>query len=263
MAQLPVALVTGAARGIGRSVARELAREGYHIAAVAPALAGDGERPGLAALCAEIEGLGGRCLPLAADVADPDTHVTLVQAVMDHLGRIDILVCRAEPDASPGRDILAAEPDTFDAVLAAGLRGPFFLGRRVATQMVADMHRLDDYRPMMVFITSIAARASSTDRPEYCISQAGLSMAAQVFAHRLAGEGVAVYEVRPGIIAAEMPAPERTMYDRLMADGRVPQLRWGEPRDVARCVRALARGDLAYATGSVLELSGGMQIRRL
>jgi len=262
MVQSPVALVTGAACGIGRCVARELAGEGYAVAAVARTLA-DGERPGLAALCAEIEGRGGRCLPLAADVADPDTHPALVQAVMDSLGRIDILVCRAELAASPGRDILAAEPDTFDAVLAAGLRSPFFLGRRVATQMVADMHRLDDYRPLMVFITSISARVSSTDRPAYCISQAGLSMAAQVFAHRLAGEGVTVYEVRPGIIAAEMPAPERSMYDRLIADGRVPQQRWGEPGDVARCVRALARGDLAYATGSVLELSGGMQIRRL
>jgi NAD(P)-dependent dehydrogenase (short-subunit alcohol dehydrogenase family) len=88
-------------------------------------------------------------------------------------------------------------------------------------------------------------------------------MAARVFADRLAPHGVRVFEVRPGVIRTEMTAPAREKYDRLIANGLVPQGRWGEPEDVARAVAALARGDFDYSTGMIIDVSGGLNISRL
>jgi NAD(P)-dependent dehydrogenase (short-subunit alcohol dehydrogenase family) len=118
-------------------------------------------------------------------------------------------------------------------------------------------------RPAIVFITSISVDTSSPTRAEYCVSKAGLSQLAQVVAHRLAGNGIHVYEVRPGLTATDMTAPVKEKYDALIAAGLVPQNRWGLPEDVAKAVAALARGDFAYSTGGVFEVSGGMNIKRL
>jgi NAD(P)-dependent dehydrogenase (short-subunit alcohol dehydrogenase family) len=104
---------------------------------------------------------------------------------------------------------------------------------------------------------------ASTNRGEYCVSKAGLAMTARLFAARLAGSGVPVYEVRPGIIATDMTAGVRETYDRRIAEGLVPQARWGQPEDVGRAVAALLRGDLPYATGTVIHLDGGLSIPRL
>jgi NAD(P)-dependent dehydrogenase (short-subunit alcohol dehydrogenase family) len=256
MAEQPVALVTGAARPIGRAVALELAGEGFRIAAVC--------QPGdEAALAEEIGQRGGEYLCLAADMTDPAAHENVLTGVLDAFGRVDLLVGDAGDEPPPMGDVLDHEAVDFDRALAVNLRGPYLFSRRVAVRMVADMHRLAGYRPVMVIITSIAADISATDAAGYCVAMAGLSMAARVLAHRLAAEGVMVYEVRPGFIAGGPSPARRAACDRIVADGGVPQFRWGEPADVARCVKALARGDFAYATGSVLELSGGMQIRRL
>jgi NAD(P)-dependent dehydrogenase (short-subunit alcohol dehydrogenase family) len=129
--------------------------------------------------------------------------------------------------------------------------------------MAAQKPRPDGVPPSIVFITSISAAVSSTSRPEYCVSKAALSMTAALFADALAAKGIGVYEVRPGIIATDMTAGVREKYDRLIAGGLVPQGRWGLPEDVGRAVAALVRGDLAFSTGAVIEVSGGMNIRRL
>jgi NAD(P)-dependent dehydrogenase (short-subunit alcohol dehydrogenase family) len=147
--------------------------------------------------------------------------------------------------------------------MGINLRGPFFLTQRAAAVLAERAARDAAARPCIVFITSMSAVVSSTSRPGYCVSKAGLSMAARLFADRLAGSGVGVYEVRPGIIRTDMTAPVRERYDRLIADGLVPQGRWGEPEDVGRAVAGLAAGAFGYSTGLVLEVSGGMDIRRL
>jgi NAD(P)-dependent dehydrogenase (short-subunit alcohol dehydrogenase family) len=104
---------------------------------------------------------------------------------------------------------------------------------------------------------------ASVNRGEYCVSKAGLSMAARLFAARLAEEGIPVYEVRPGIIDTDMTAGAHEAYDARIAAGLVPAKRWGQPEDVGRVVAALARGDLPYATGSVIDVDGGLSIPRL
>jgi NAD(P)-dependent dehydrogenase (short-subunit alcohol dehydrogenase family) len=88
-------------------------------------------------------------------------------------------------------------------------------------------------------------------------------MTAALFADALSAKGIGVFEVRPGLIATDMTAGVKKKYDRLIAGGLVPQGRWGLPEDVGRAVAALARGDLGYSTGAVIEVSGGMNIRRL
>jgi 3-oxoacyl-[acyl-carrier protein] reductase len=114
-----------------------------------------------------------------------------------------------------------------------------------------------------VFITSISATVASVNRGDYCISKAGLSMAAQLWAVRLAEFGIPVYEVRPGIIRTDMTAPVQERYDRLIAEGLTLQPRWGTPEDVGKAVAMLVRGDLSYATGAVIMVDGGLTVPRL
>ena len=117
--------------------------------------------------------------------------------------------------------------------------------------------------PSILFVTSISAYVSSPSRAEYCLSKAALSQAARVFAHRLAGEGIRVFEVQPGLIQTDMTAAVKERYDRLIQEGLVPQNRWGTPEDVGRAVVSLARGDFGYSTGMVVDVSGGLHIHRL
>jgi NAD(P)-dependent dehydrogenase (short-subunit alcohol dehydrogenase family) len=104
---------------------------------------------------------------------------------------------------------------------------------------------------------------SSTDRAEYCVSKAGLSMASTIFADRLSEEGIHVVELRPGIIRTDMTARVIDKYDRMIAEGLIPQKRWGMPDDIGKAVASIARGDWDFSTGSVFEVSGGLNIRSL
>jgi len=125
------------------------------------------------------------------------------------------------------------------------------------------MSRVDECKPSVVFITSMSAVTSSPERPEYCISKAGLSMAAMLYADRLASSGISVYEIRPGVINTDMTAAVKDKYDQKIASGLIPEGRWGQPEDIGRAVAVLASGEIPYSTGAVIELSGGMNIRHL
>jgi NAD(P)-dependent dehydrogenase (short-subunit alcohol dehydrogenase family) len=258
-----VAVVTGAGRGIGRAIALALAREGYDIAGNDlihdPRSAPEG-LAGTGALCDEV---GAAFLPLPADISDLGTHEGLVGIALERFGRIDFLVNNAGVGPLERLDYLETTPESYDRVMGTNLRGPFFLTQRVARHMLAGAEGGGTRRRAIVFITSISVDTSSPSRTEYCLSKAGLSHLARVCAHRLAPQGIAVYEVRPGVIRTEMTAPVTARYDALIADGLIPQGRWGEPEDVGRAVAALARGDFSYSTGGVFEVSGGMGIKRL
>ncbi|MBE3132491.1 MAG: 3-ketoacyl-ACP reductase [Acidobacteria bacterium] len=263
MTDRPVALVTGASRGIGRAIALHLARAGYDIAAVArPHPAGDAPC-GLKTLEQEIEAVGRRFVHSHADVADLGRHEAILSKIRDRLGRIDLFVSNAGVAPDPRRDVLDMTPESFDRVLAVNLRGAIFLAQKVARGILDQVQAIPGCRPALIFITSVSAERSSPNRAEYCVSKAGLSMAARVFADRLAQHGIDVFEVRPGIIRTDMTAAVAEKYDELMAGGLVPERRWGDPDDVARAVVALARGDFAYSTGMIVDVSGGLSIPRL
>ena len=155
------------------------------------------------------------------------------------------------------RDILDATPDSLDELLAANLKGPYFLTQQVARSMLAHGSG------RIVFIGSISSFTASVNRGEYCIAKAGVSMAVKLFAARLAADGIPVFEIQPGIIRTDMIAPAIADYEQKIAHGLVPQRRMGEPMDVADAIRAIANGKLDYCTGQVIHVDGGFHLRIL
>jgi NAD(P)-dependent dehydrogenase (short-subunit alcohol dehydrogenase family) len=259
----PAALVTGAGRGIGRAIVLALARDGFDIVGIDIAFEPGNTKKGLFEVKTRVDELGGRFLPVAGDISRIADHDRMLDAAYGVCGRLDVLVNNAGVAPLKRRDILETSPENYDRLMSINARGPFFLTQNAAKRMAAQKPRRDGLRPAVVFITSISASVSSTSRPEYCVSKAALSMTATLFADALAGKGIDVFEVRPGIIATDMTAGVKKKYDRLIAGGLVPQGRWGRPEDVGRAVAALVRGDFGYSTGAAIEVSGGMAIRRL
>jgi NAD(P)-dependent dehydrogenase (short-subunit alcohol dehydrogenase family) len=208
-------------------------------------------------------------LTIKADIADLDGHPSVLSQIAGRFGRIDLLVNNAGVAPLKRVDVLEAGAESFDRLIDINLRGPFFFTQMVVRYMLesekpGEVKEIPDGdRKAVVFITSVSAVASSPERAEYCISKAGLSMAAQVYADRLAAAGIAVYEVRPGVIYTDMTAGVKEKYDKKIAGGLIPEGRWGQPEDIARAVATLAAGEIPYATGAVIELSGGMNIRHL
>jgi NAD(P)-dependent dehydrogenase (short-subunit alcohol dehydrogenase family) len=212
---------------------------------------------------AAIEAAGGVVEVFRADVALARDRQEMIDFVASRFGRLDLLVNNAGIAPIERRDILEATEESFERVLAVNLKGPYFLTQLAARRMTRWVEEGAVEAPRIVFITSISAYTSSLTRGEYCISKAGLSMAAKLYADRLAEFGIPVIEIRPGIIETPMTAVVKDKYDRLIADGLVPQKRWGKPEDIARVVSAFARGDLDYSTGESIEVGGGFHLRRL
>jgi 3-oxoacyl-[acyl-carrier protein] reductase len=258
----PVAFITGASRGIGRGIAIELARSGYDIAGSTRVQSRDTKK-GILEVKRRVEELGAECLPVQADVSILEDHEKMINAILDRYGRIDLLVNNAGVAPEKRLDVLETTAASFDQVFSINSRGPFFLTQLVARQMIAQVQAAHPIKPKIVFVTSVSAYMSSPSRAEYCVSKAALSMTAAIFADRLSQHGINVYEVRPGIIKTDMTAAVQEKYDRLIEEGLVPQGRWGLPEDVGKAVVALVSGGFEYSTGTVIEVSGGMNIRKL
>lgn len=258
----PAALVTGGNRGIGLGITEALLAEGYAVAILATR-----EEP--AELMASLREKGD-VIYVRGSVAELEDHGRYVDAALERWGRIDLLVNNAGVAPSVRADILEAEAESFDRVLGINLRGPYFLTQRVANAMIAQRGDADGAAGLppeplgtIVNVSSISATAVSTNRGEYCISKAGVGMATQLWAVRLAPEGILVYEVRPGVIATDMTAGVQAKYDELFAGGLAPMPRWGTPADVAGAVVQLAAKRMPYSTGDVITVGGGMQIPTL
>jgi len=242
----PVAIVTGASRGIGRAIAVELART--HSVIGTYRARRDAAESLAAETGAEIR---------ACDVASAAGRQALIDFARDRFGRLDLLVNNAGMAPRVRRDILEATEESFDELIAVNLKGPYFLTQLAARWMA------ERAQGRIVFITSISAYTASVNRGEYCISKAGLAMAVALWAQRLAGCGVKVFEIRPGIIRTDMIAPVEKVYEEKIAAGLLPQRRMGEPQDVALAVRAIASGLLDYSTGQALNVDGGFHLRGL
>ena len=242
----PVAIVTGASRGIGRAIAVELART--HSVIGTYRIRRDAAESLAAETGAEIR---------ACDVASALDRQALIDFARDRFGRLDLLVNNAGMAPRVRRDILEATEESFDEVMTANLKGPYFLTQLAARWMA------ERAQGRIVFITSISAYTASVNRGEYCISKAGLAMAVALWAQRLAGCGVKVFEIRPGIIRTDMIAAVEKVYEEKIAAGLLPQRRMGEPQDVALAVRAIAGGLLDYSTGQALNVDGGFHLRGL
>lgn len=252
-----VALVTGGSRGIGRAISIALARTGYDVMINYVSNAEAAEEAQAHAASA-----GTRVETCQADISNLSHHETLLAAVKEQFGRLDLLVNNAGVASGKRVDLLDAEPDSFDRLININLRGPYFLTQAVAKWMI-EQRSLENYRPAIVTISSVSAYAASPERGDYCVSKAGLSMMTKLYALRLAGEGINVYEIRPGVIATDMTAKVKEKYDRMIAEGLTPIDRWGASEDVASAVVAIASGSFPFSTGEVINVDGGFHLRRL
>jgi 3-oxoacyl-[acyl-carrier protein] reductase len=255
----PVAVITGASRGIGRSVAIALADEGFDIAAIARSI----DSEGMEILGPEVERRGAQFFPVGLDISCTGCQKEVVSNILDRYGRIDFLINNCGVAPLQRNDVLDMNEESYDRVMNINLKGPVFFAQKIAREMIWLKQQVANYKPVIIFVTSVSSVRSSTNRAEYCVSKAGLSMASSVFADRLSHEGILVYEVRPGIIETDMTAKIKDKYDKLISEGLVPQKRWGLPSDIGKAVASLARGDWGFSTGMVFEISGGLNIQKL
>jgi NAD(P)-dependent dehydrogenase (short-subunit alcohol dehydrogenase family) len=246
MSGKPVAVVTGASRGIGRGIALELASTHAVIGTYR------GRRDAAESLAAECGADIFQC-----DVSNAADRRGLIEYAVAKYGRIDLLVNNAGIAPRERRDMLEAGEESFDEIIATNLKGPHFLTQLAARRMV------EQGSGRIVFVTSISAYTASVNRADYCLSKAALSMSVALYAQRLAAHNVQVFEIRPGIIRTDMIAKVEQVYEEKIRGGLLPQGRMGESSDVAKAVRAIADGLLDYSTGTVINVDGGFHLRSL
>jgi 3-oxoacyl-[acyl-carrier protein] reductase len=262
----PVALITGASRGIGRAIALQLAELGYDLVinyAMNQQAAQD-----TAVSCRAIAMSQDRHIRsdiYQADISIAKDRERLMGFVSQQYRRLDLLVNNAGIAPENRADILAASEESFDKLIGVNLKGPYFLTQLAARLMVDQVTApgFSGRRPKIVTITSISAYTASVNRGDYCIAKAGLAMLTPLFATRLAEFGINVYEIRPGIIETDMTSGVKEKYDQMIGQGLTPLTRWGQPEDVAKAVAAIAQEMLPFSTGEVLNVDGGFHLRRL
>jgi NAD(P)-dependent dehydrogenase (short-subunit alcohol dehydrogenase family) len=264
MTQPAVILVTGSSRGLGRGVAETLAKKGFSVAIHYGF--NEGAARDCADACAKLApDAAQQFTPVRGDISDSAQRADLLRQTLDAFGRIDALVNNAGIAPRERRDITEATEQSFDELISTNLKGPYFLTQQVVNHWLgggSGVSRLPGgYK--VVFVTSISAYTASVLRGDYCISKAGLAMAAQLWATRLADTGIQVTELRPGIMATDMTSGVKEKYDALIAEGLVPMKRWGKPEDLGLAVSSVLTGHFPFSTGDVFNIDGGFHLRRL
>jgi NAD(P)-dependent dehydrogenase (short-subunit alcohol dehydrogenase family) len=253
-----VALITGGSRGIGYGIALQLAKSGFDLV-----INGVRDASAVVSQLKELETAGAKVLYSRADISSKDDRSRMLQEIRSHFGKLDILINNAGIAPKERKDILDATEESFSDLVNTNLKGPYFLTQSVARWMIEQKNERKDFEGCIVNISSISAIVASVNRGEYCVAKAGVSMATQLFAVRLAEYDIPVYEVRPGIILTDMTAGVTEKYDKLIAGGLTLQKRWGYPDDVGKAVLALVKRYLPYSTGQIINVEGGMLTHRL
>ncbi len=251
------ALVTGASRGIGLAIARQLGLDGYNVVMVAT-----GTREKNSAAISGLENLGITVGYVQADISKTEDRQRVVREAVALFGRIDVLVNNAGVAPAQRADLLDMTEESFDRVIGINTKGNMFLTQAVAKQMISQ-EPIGERRGVIINISSCSSVVSSTNRGEYCVSKAGISMLTTLYADRLAREGILVHEVRPGVIDTDMTSTVHEKYNKLIDEGAFPIARWGKPEDVANAVSALASDKFLYTTGNYIDVDGGFHIKRL
>ena len=254
-----IASVTGSRRGIGLAIAEELGKAGYAVL-----LSDIVDAEEAVPVIDRLRERGIEAAYLRCDISREEDRRRFAAEVRERYGRLDVHVNNAGVAPRVRLDVLETTEESYDFLMDINLKGTFFMCQ-AAANLLRDFQRsgIGDYTPRIVNIASMSAYTSSTNRGEYCISKAGISMVTKLFADRLAEYGIPVFEVRPGIILTDMTAGVKEKYEKLIAGGVTPIRRFGQPKDVADCVMAAVSGRLDFATGQVLNADGGFHIRRL
>jgi NAD(P)-dependent dehydrogenase (short-subunit alcohol dehydrogenase family) len=250
----PLALITGGQQGIGLGIAQALATQGFRLAIASRSAPQD------ASVQDALKILGPETRYYQHDLSNVAAISTLLDAIEAQQGPLDSLIQNAGVAAKVRGDMLDITPENFDWIMGINLRGASFLAQEVAKRMLASTS--PNYRSI-TFITSVSAQMASPERADYCISKAAAGMAAQTLALRLAPHGIGVFELRPGIIETGMTVAVKGKYDTRIAEGLVPAGRWGQPSDIGQAVVPLVTGQMAFATGAVIPVDGGLSIERL
>jgi 3-oxoacyl-[acyl-carrier protein] reductase len=265
MAERPVAIVTGASRGIGKGIAKELASLGYDLVLNYFDFDAKGKPDESKALQTqkEVKELSSACEILRGDISNAKARDGLVALAKSKFNRCDMLVNNAGVAPTKRMDLLEATEESFDRVLGINLKGPYFLTQKVANWMIEQKKAHPERAYRIVNTGSISSYTSSPARGEYCVSKAGVSMMTKLYADRLAEYGIGVFEISPGIIATDMTSVVKDKYDKMIAEGLTPIKRWGRPEDIGKAVGAIAEGRLDFSTGQVINVDGGFHLRRL
>ena len=251
---MKTALVTGASRGIGLAIARELGVNGYQVAVMATR--GESFYP------ESTRTLRDAGISYAGDIGKSEDRIRIVREAAEHFGEIHVLVNNAGVAPKVRADLLDMTEESFDYVIGTNTKGNMFMTQAVARQMMKQPV-YGGKRGTIINISSCSSQVSSVNRGEYCVSKAGISMLTKLFADRLAPEGIFVYEIRPGVIRTDMTSQVEEKYTELIKQGMFPIARWGVPEDVAKAVRAFCSDDFCYTTGNYIDVDGGFHIRRL
>ena len=238
------ALVTGAGRGIGRAIAVELARHGYHILVDYAGNASAAEET--VALC-QAEGVD--AFAVQADVSDEEAVKGLVKSALERFGRIDVLI----NNSGITRDnlMLRMSAEDFDLVIEKNLRGAFLMTKYVGKEM------LHQRSGRIVNISSVVGVHGNAGQANYAASKAGLIGLTKTTALEYASRGITANAIAPGFIDTDMTKvlPEKVKEAMLQ---QIPLRQFGSPEDVAKAAAFLASDDARYITGQVLGVDGGM-----
>lgn len=238
-----VAVVTGAARGIGQAIAKRLAQEGADVVIC------DLQAEWLAETAGIVEGLGRKALPLAVDVGDSEAVNACINEVVKVYGKVDIMVNNA--GITKDTLLVRMSDDDWDAVLRVNLKGTFLFSRAVAK------HMMKQRSGAIVNIASISGVIGTAGQANYAASKAGVIALTKSTANELAARGVRANAIAPGFISSKMT-------DALSEDvrkqylSRIPLGRFGTVEDIANAVVFLASEQSSYMTGQTLHVNGGM-----
>jgi NAD(P)-dependent dehydrogenase (short-subunit alcohol dehydrogenase family) len=246
-----VAIITGAAQGIGAACARRFAEEGAKV------VIADVNEIGAASLAKEIAAAGGYALARRADVGARADCEGLVEFAVAQFGQLDILVNNA--GIVHGADFLELAEEDFDRVLRINLKGAFLCGQAAARQMVKQAAHAGGGRGVILNMSSVNAVLAIPNQVPYTVSKGGLNQLTKVMALALAPQGIRVMAIGPGSIATEMlknaVLTNEAARQRIMS--RTPLGRLGEPDEIARVAVFLASDDASYLTGTTLYPDGG------
>lgn len=251
-------LITGGSRGIGLGIAKELAKKGYNIA-----INGMREPEQVSQVLQELKTWGTAVIYCQGDVSSSQDRDKIIETTLNSFKQIHVLVNNAGVGPKKRTDLLQATEESYDRVMGINLKGPFFLTQKVADHMIENKSADSGYEGCIINVSSISATMASTERGEYCLSKAGMSMMTKLFAVRLGEHNIPVYEVRPGIIKTDMTAGVIEKYEKKIAAGLTVQQRMGHPEDVGRVVSALVENNFPYSTGQVVMVDGGLTVPRL
>lgn len=257
MSNKKVALVTGGSRGIGFGIAKELAALGFDLAI-------NGQRS-LAEVQENLNQLasqGNKVIYCPGNIAIAQDREKILDTVKNNFGTLHMLVNNAGVAAKVRMDMLETTEESFDYVVNTNMKGSFFMSQLVANYMISLKKEEASYEGSIVNVTSISATVASANRAEYCMAKAGLAMMNQLFAIRLAEHHIPVYELRPGLIETDMTAVVNDKYTKLIADGLVPEGRWGNSADVGKVVASIAQNHFKFSTGQVFVIDGGLTLAR-